>query len=174
MSKNQQTNSRRNYKYRRVSTVEEEDIDDIPQLPQRAMGKNSRARKLGTEISNYVHSIFWICLALFVVKYSDLIRVIRLDDRIILPLLYISFASWIGVMFIVIYLSFFLPCCKKERVDDYNITHPQHIQATLFLTIVSFITFIIAIWPIWGWISIFIAASLLMGAIMIPNFIPNY
>ena len=167
----QQTKHRKHYKYSRVATTEE---DDIPSLPTRGMMKDSRAKKIGNEISTYIHSIFWICLALFVVKYSDLIRVIRLDDRVILPLLYISGLSWCGVTALVIYLSFFLPCCKKFKVDDYNVTHPQHIKATLFLTIVSYVTFVISIWPIWGWISIFIVASILMGLIMVPNFIPNY
>ena len=163
---------RANYKYTQVPT--NEDDVNIQSLPQRGMMNNSRAKRIGTEISNYVHSIFWIALALFVVKYSDLIRVIRLDERVILPFFYIAAASWCGVLSLVIYLSFFLPCCKKQKVDDFNVTHPQHIQATLFLTITSFITFVISIWPIWGWISIFMTASILMGLIMIPNFIPNY
>eukprot|EP00483_Globobulimina_turgida_P006529 UN06539 len=168
--KNQNTKNRINYKYTPVST---EDEDDRPVFIP-GMMKNSRAKRIGNEISTYAHSLFWICLALFVTKYSDLIRVIRLDDRVILPLLYIAGASWLGVVSLVIYLSFFLPCCKKEKVEDFNVTHPQHIHATLFLTIMSYVTFVVSIWPIWGWISVFIAASILMGLIMIPNFIPNY
>ena len=157
MSRNQNLDSRKSYRYKRVPTYDEE--DDI-RLPRSGMMKDSRAKRIGNEISNYVHSIFWICLALFVIKYSDIIRVIRLDDRIILPFIYIAGVSWLGVISLVFYLSFFLPCCKKQKVDDFNVTHPQHIQATLFLTIVTFITFIIGIWPIWGWISILIAISI--------------
>eukprot|EP00484_Ammonia_sp_Unknown_P016628 CAMPEP_0197040170 /NCGR_PEP_ID=MMETSP1384-20130603/16917_1 /TAXON_ID=29189 /ORGANISM="Ammonia sp." /LENGTH=172 /DNA_ID=CAMNT_0042470883 /DNA_START=74 /DNA_END=592 /DNA_ORIENTATION=- len=171
---NQNTKARRNYKYAPVSTVDNDDDDEGLVLPPRAMGHNPRARQIGGEISNYVHSIFWICLALFVVKYTDLIRVIRLDDRVILPLVYIAGVSWCGVLALIIYLSFYLPCCKKLRVDDFNVTHPQHIQATLFLTVVSYISFVAAIWSIWGWLSLLIVGSVLMGLVMIPNFIPNY
>eukprot|EP01084_Bolivina_argentea_P096280 173095_1 len=170
--KNQKTTNRRNYKYTPVSTVDDDD-DDI-RLPTSGIMRDSRAKKIGNEISTYAHSLFWIGLALFVIKYSDLIRVIRLDDRVILPLLYIAGASWMVVISLVVYLSFFLPCCKKERIEDFNVTHPQHIYATLFLTVVSYVTFVISIWPIWGWMSILIGASILMGLIMIPNFIPNY
>ena len=149
-------------------------MDDDPVAPQYSGRNKSRASSIGAEMSTYVHSIFWIACALFVVKYSDLIRVIRLDDRIHLPMLYISLVCWCCVLSIVFFLSFWLPCCRKERVTDYNITHPEHIKATLFLTIVSFITFIIGIWPVWGWMSILMASLILMGLIMIPNFIPNY
>ena len=171
MSNHQQTKNRKKYQYSQLPT---NDDDDDLLIPSGGLSSNSRAKRLGNEISNYVHSLFWIGLALFVIKYSDLIRVIRLDDRVIFPLLCISGACWCGVLSLVIYLSFFLPCCKKQKVDDFNITHPQHIKATLFLTITSYVTFVISIWPIWGWLSILMAASILMGLIMIPNFIPNY
>eukprot|EP01083_Nonionella_stella_P268849 909142_1 len=115
--KNQKTTNRRNYKYTHVSTVDDDD-DDI-RLPTSGIMRDSRAKKIGNEISTYAHSLFWIGLALFVIKYSDLIRVIRLDDRVILPLLYIAVDSWCGVMSYLIYLSFFIPCSKKEKVDDF-------------------------------------------------------
>ena len=175
MSKRQQTKnrSRKNYTYSAVPQFDND--DDITLHSEMGVGMtgNPRAKRLGNEISNYIHSLFWICLALFVIRYSDLIRVIRLDDRILFPLLCISGVSWCGCLLIVTYLTIFLPCCKKVKVDDYNVTHPQYIKGTIFLAITSYITFIVSIWPIWGWMSILIASSILMGLIMIPNFIPN-
>ena len=112
--------NRKDYKYSQVSA---HDIDD--EAVPHSLRRTSRAAKIGGEISNYVHSIFWIALGLFVVKYSDLIRVIRLDDRVHLPVLYISAACWCGVLSIVFYLAFWLPCVRKQRMDDFNISHPQ-------------------------------------------------
>ncbi len=92
-----------------------------------------------------VHSIFWVGLAIFVLIYSDLIRVLRIDPRVIRPLLYLCFMTWAGVLGLVFYLAVFLPCCKGAKVDDYNVTHPEHIKAVLVLTLITFVSFSISI-----------------------------
>ncbi len=82
--------------------------------------------------------------------------------------------TWAGVLGLVFYLAVFLPCCKGAKVDDYNVTHPEHIKAVLVLTLITFVSFSISIWPIWGWISLGIAGSVFMGTVMLANFVPNY
>ena len=187
-----QTTTRRansTHKYSRVSTKEndnENDKDDYydttfdgvnPNLSNLSSGMSSgetRARRWSHKINTLIHSVFWIGLAIFIIQYCDLIRVLRIDERVIKPFLYVAGISWFGVISLFGYLGLWLPIIRKQRIEDYNVTHSNHIKITLVLTGISIFSFIISIWYVWRWISIPITLSLLMGCMMIPNILPNF
>eukprot|EP01084_Bolivina_argentea_P039028 72128_1 len=117
-----------------------------------------------------VMDMFWICVALFVVYYSDLIHVIRSKEQIMVQLFCISAATWIMVVLTVIYLS----CgdlAHRMRVDDSNKTNRVYLLMKGSWMTISAITFVISIWPIWGWISIFIAAPIFWGLVSFNHFL---
>jgi len=154
-------------KYTRVSTVEDMESE------QRPKGERT-GRRLGRKINNLVHSTFWVFLGIFIVIYSDFFRVVRIDKRIIRSLFYVSAFSWLMVSCIMGYLACYVPLWKKQRVDDYYVTHREHILAILLFGSVSMVTFTISVWPVWHWMSIIICVSLVMAQIMAANFVPNY
>ena len=184
------TNTSSKHKYSRIDDFEDDSDNDLsddpndttfdgvtPNLSNINTGfssGNSRTRQLSHKINTWIHSLFWIGLAIFIIQYCDIIRVLRIDERIIVPLLYIAGIAWFGVISLFIYLGLYLPIVKKKRIEDYNVTHGDYIKITLVLTGVSVLTFIMAIWPVWRWMSILITCSLLMGCMMIPNVLPNF
>ena len=66
----------------------------------------------------------------FVVSYSDLLRVLRLDSRPMRPLLYVAGASTAALIALVLYLAFCVPLVQGLRVDDYNVTHPRRVTSS--------------------------------------------
>jgi len=154
--------------YEQVPTVDPDLV--IPTQPFR----ETNARSWAKQINTWVHSLFWIALAIFVIIYCDLVRVLRIDPRIIRPCIYIATAFMSLLFILVFYLTLYLPLCKKLKIEDYNITHPKHIQAIVIISGCTFIMFCAGIWPVWGWMSILITSSLFMGLIMLSNFVPYY
>ncbi|KAM3135497.1 hypothetical protein pb186bvf_012353 [Paramecium bursaria] len=71
-----------------------------------------------------------------------------------------------------IYAAFILPYILKvkEDIEEYN---PQAIQIGAFTGFMSFLTLSIAIWPIWGWLSMPILLALFLGFINTGHFLPN-
>jgi len=71
------------------------------------------------------------------------------------------------------YSAFILPYVLKitEDVETYN---PRIIHLGAFSGFLSFVTLLIAIWPVWGWLSFPMMFVLFLGFLNTAHFLPNH
>lgn len=88
-------------------------------------------------------------------------------------LLRLAEIGFISVICMVIYLTIYLPKVKG-LIDSsaWNVYCPKVVPSIIVISVTSFLLFIRAIWPVWGFFSPFVIGTQLMGAFMVTHFIP--
>ena len=110
-----------------------------------------------------------------VVYYGDMYRVVLHDSRVLRLYLRLAYVCMAGVFSGIFYmaawvkkdapfsssncslLTLFLsqiPLTEKVPVDDFNIYSPKVVQGTVICSLTAFLLFNIALWPVWGWVTL--------------------
>lgn len=102
--------------------------------------------------------------------------------------------SCAGALFL--YLTVWVSCVKKEVIEDFNQSHPKTIMACVALSFAAYLwcvlcspapwrpsrsqlpplppgSLLVAMWPIWGFVSLVIIAVLVMGAVFLVGLLPG-
>jgi len=125
------------------------------------------------KITAYIHTIGWCIGAAFIIYYGDIWRVATIDSRPNIYFLRFGVCELIGLTIVMLYLAIYIPCTEKIRVIDYNKFCPRAVQTGAALGVSSYFCFLIAFWPVWGFVTPFLLIVLYVAAILFPNFIPN-
>ena len=132
--------------------------------------KKERAKKLEV-ISSKMHALFWVILSIMLIVYLDIWKVIMNDTRINRIALNLAVFTFAANIVICLYLTFWLPFVKKVTLP-WEIYCPRMIPTATALGLLCMASSIIAMWPVWGFLSPFIIFFLCLGIMMSTHFIP--
>lgn len=118
-----------------------------------------------------VHATFWVVLALLVAHSTQLVPTALDGSK--------SHSVWIGLglaaaivnLAIMLYLICYLP--RVRGIDlPWEIAAPQLIPAGTIAGGVSFVAFILGLWPAYGLLTPLICGAVGMGVLFSAHFIP--
>jgi len=118
--------------------------------------------------------VLWIGIALAVAKWTRFIPVMTSDDdRIVKPLLYAAMACLGTNTILLAYLTIFLP--RVKGVTDsaaWDVVCPRVVPTMTACGILSFLLFVRATWPVWGFLAPFILGTQAFGFLFALHFVP--
>lgn len=119
----------------------------------------------------YMRNGFWVSLALFVLYYSNFFHHLFLNPKINPLFFEISMTGYTIIVLLIIYSAFILPIFYGiKSLQEYN---PKLIPVGAVVGVISVISLIIAIWPVWGFTSLLIFISLWKGFFSLSVFLPG-
>lgn len=117
-------------------------------------------------------ALFVIALSIAFVYYSNFIKVILNDERVNFICLIVSILGYSVLIGIICYLSFYLPRFGIEP-DQWKSYCPNMIPFASAIGCVSMLLIIIAIWPVYGFLSILLIFTIKLGVIFTIHFAPS-
>lgn len=119
-------------------------------------------------LTNRLHAIVWVALAIVVVYYSNFFLVIWEStkvNRLFFGFTLMSFSVF-GIM--TLYAAFVLP--QNEEIE---VTAPRLVPVASAVGGFCYLCAHIAFWPVWGWYTPAILISLMIGYLMAGTFAPK-
>ena len=99
----------------------------------------------------YIKNGFWVCLSVFVIYYSNFFHHLFLNPNINETFFQISMAGYTMIVMLIIYTTFVLPIFYGiNSIQEYN---PKLIPVGVVVGVVAVISLLIAIWPVWGFLT---------------------
>jgi hypothetical protein len=119
----------------------------------------------------YARNAFWVALAIFVIYYSNFFHNLFRNPNINEFFFEICVAGYTMIVALIIYTTFVLPkFYQAKSIEEYN---PKLIPVGAVVGVVSVISLLVAIWPVWGWTSFLIFISLWKGFFSLSVFLPG-
>eukprot|EP00743_Colponemidia_sp_Colp-15_P006506 GILK01007005.1.p1 GENE.GILK01007005.1~~GILK01007005.1.p1 ORF type:complete len:201 (+),score=26.18 GILK01007005.1:280-882(+) len=161
-------------KYERVATEEHED-GEIRAEDER-MAERERRKKIWVDRLNWMsvkaHASFWVVAASSVIYYTNFFRVIWEHPNVNYLFFRLGLMG-LGInIAIIFYLSIYLPYIARVE-EEWDIYCPRVIPVATVVGISNSICFSVALWPVWGWVTLIILAVLFMGLMMTAHFLPS-
>jgi hypothetical protein len=123
-------------------------------------------------IERKLFALITVSLAIFTIYYSNFFKNLFHNENINTPYFYIAMALYIGALAIFFYLCVYLPHFKNIEDDQWDTYCPNAIPTATLCGVLAMITVIIAIYPVWGLLSIPMLLIMKLGLVMFVNFIP--
>jgi hypothetical protein len=149
------------HKYSNVDPIEKKNLSSSDQI--------SKANDQWSKIRSKIEAVVWVVVFFVVYHKTRIIKEMFTNPKInqlFLKLFLVGF----GVNFmIIIFVAVVLPLWGFDRYEDYSS------QITPFgsvIMLISFLSAIISVYPVYGILSILIIPILGMGFLMISQFIP--
>lgn len=60
------------------------------------------------------------------------------------------------------------------KTQDYLESVPGLIYAATGLMVLTYVTFTVAVWPVWGFLSLVITTTNLIALFLLPTFLPDF
>lgn len=160
---------RRRDGYTRVPSNGDDGVGDTSRQQRILQDQAARERRIG-QISSKLHALLWVGLSVAVVMYTDIIHVSLHDKRVRTFFLAIGIACNIAALIIFLYLVCWLSYIK--RIDKWDVHSPKAIPFATGCGVLSIIAYIIALWPIYGFLTPFLIGILTFGTIFSVILIP--
>lgn len=129
------------------------------------------SEQLGDKIIMYMRNAFWVVVGGFTLYFSNFFHHLFRNPNINELFFEISVAGYTIVFGLMIFSSFIMPRISgKTNIEDYN---PRLVSVGAVVGLVSVISLIIAIWPVWGWYSLPIFIGLWKGFFSLSVFLPS-
>jgi len=130
-------------------------------------------RRIRTQhISSLMHSIGWVAAAFAVIYFTDLLNVVRYDQRLNRSFLLMGFTSMGILLGVVGYLALWVPLRASRPILDLAQYAPRAVMGGAISGVATFVFFTIALWPIWSFITLPIMIILSFAACLGPNLLP--
>jgi len=168
----------RNYKY---STVPLEDPTSLPpahaadfsgaasETPTSDDANSTQRRARVEKITNIMHSAVLCGLAGFLLYYTDMWLVLTTDPRLNRTPFYIALACVTGVMIIFVYATAVLPFVASRPVNEHLSHTSPIVQVATALGVTSYVCFVIALWPVWRFVTLILVLVIYMAFLLAPN-----
>ena len=147
---------------------EDENLDERPKLEIFA----HKLYKIFEIIEQYVYAFCSICLACYIIYYTNFFYNLYFNDKIDRIYQFFSLIFFIMTISIFCYLSFYLPL-KGKSDEEIDKEMDNIIPYCTIIGIFAIITLIISVWDIYYYYSIPIVLSILWAFIMTANFAPR-
>ena len=116
----------------------------------------------------------WVVLAVIVERSTSFLSTLWSSPDANRTLLRISGAGTLAVLGMILYLTVYLPRVKG-LVDSsaWSVYCPKVLPSIAAVGLASYIIFLRATWPVWGFLSPLISGSQFMGILMVLHFVPS-
>ena len=139
--------------------------------PQKDFEREERKRKwVGrlTRMGDHAHHLFWMAAAIAVLYYSNFFTVIFTHSGVN-PLFFALTLMGFGIFAsMTLYALFGLP-----RDEDIEVVAPRLIPTATAIGFTTFMSALIAFWPVWGWYTPLMLVVMLMGYLMSGQVMPG-
>lgn len=126
---------------------------------------------------NIIHSIAWLIAAIVIIYYYDLYNVLfKLDQRLNIQSLYIALFTLLALILDILYIMFFVQNdrSKDNNTNDLMSMAPYTIYIAALTSVLTCLSFIITLWPIYTYMSIPIVFICSMATVLSTNFITSF
>lgn len=130
-------------------------------------------KSIGHRISDKIHALIWIAMALFTGKQSRTAHMILSSEIPIRPLLHISITQITINTILMMYLGIYLPKIKGLKDPEaWSVYCPRIIPFMTANGLVCAFTLTRSLWPAWGFLTPFILGIECIGLLFATQFIP--
>eukprot|EP00347_Sterkiella_histriomuscorum_P020286 403338390 len=169
--------------YAKVDTQEHnqnafEDENEEFELTERqikALKREARKRKWVRRfhmVNDRGQALCWITACAFMIYKTNFFRQVWENPH---KVTFFFDLAMIGIginIAFMLYMTVYLPYIKRIN-EDFETYCPQLIPVVTVIGIVSFFSLLIALWPIWGWLTPIMMFILFMGYTMLLMFLPG-
>jgi len=120
-------------------------------------------------------SLVWVVAAYFLARWTNFYTTLWSSDQLNRVLLRIAFMGFGIAVAMILYLTLYLP--KVKGLSDssaWSVYCPKVIPTIGVISIVTYLIFLRALWPVWGFLAPVISGTELMAMVMATNFIPVF
>lgn len=118
--------------------------------------------------------VTWVFLAITVARWTSFYSKLWSSTDANRILLRISGAGTVAVLAMILYLTVYLPRVKGLLESSAWTVYCPKVLPTMAATgVTSYLLFLRATWPIWGFFSPLISGTQFMGILMVLHFIPS-
>lgn len=75
---------------------------------------------------------------------------------------------------VVVYLAFYVPLVDGVSLDDLQSHCPNAVFGGMISGVVMLLSFTVALWPVWGWLTPLIVATFGIAGLLSTNFLPSF
>ena len=116
----------------------------------------------------------WVLLASFVARWTSFFGVLWSSHEIHRNLLRLSGVGLLIVLGLILYLTVYLPRVKGlSDSSAWEIYCPRVLPSMAVVGILSYLFFLRATWPIWGFLAPLVSGTQFMGILMSLHFVPS-
>ncbi len=123
---------------------------------------------------SHVFSVAWVILAVTVSRWTSFYSTLWSSTDANRMLLRICGAGTMAVLGMIIYLTLYLPRVKGLADSSaWSVYCPKVIPTMAAVGLASYLVFLRAMWPVWGFFAPLISGTQVMGILMVLHFIPS-
>ncbi|CAN6456139.1 unnamed protein product [Victoria cruziana] len=135
----------------------------------------SRPQSPRVGVSGVLEFVFWILSSAFIIYYGDgrsnFVSMLLWDTRIKRVALNLGFIFISLNCAIVVYTMWWR---IKQEDETFDASTSTAVQIVVMIGILSFLTFSVALWPIWSYLTLPLLLTLLMAFIAVSQHIPPF
>ena len=136
---------------------------------------NSPTRSRGERLEDKCVALGWVIVAVLLARWTDFFSIVWNDDRLNRTLLRVAFGGFTIVVTLFLYLSVYLPRIKGlSDPSVWGVYCPKVVPIMGLTGVLTYLVFIRALWPLWGFLAPIISGTELMGILMASHFIPVF
>ena len=138
-------------------------------------GTSSPTRSRGERLEDKCVALGWVIVAVLLARWTDFFSIVWNDDRLNRTLLRVAFGGFTIVVTLFLYLSVYLPRIKGlSDPSVWGVYCPKVVPIMGLTGVLTYLVFIRALWPLWGFLAPIISGTELMGILMASHFIPVF
>jgi hypothetical protein len=119
----------------------------------------------------YLRNAFWLAVGVITIYYSNFFHHLFRNPNINDLFFQISIAGYTIIISLMLFTTFIMPrIAGTDNVEEYN---PKLVSIGAVVGLVSVISLLVAIWPVWGWWSLGIFISIWKGFFSLAVFLPG-
>jgi len=152
--------------YGRLERSESEDATTAP------LSSRPPRRTVSEKMQDKLEAFLWVMVASIVTSYSWN-TILSSENKVNTILLQLAILLIVMNVTLLAYLLIYLPRCKGLTDSSaWPVYCPRVVPSMIVLAIVSFLLFVRATWPVWGFLAPLILAVQALGAIYALQFVP--
>lgn len=132
-------------------------------------------RSQGERLEEKGVALVWLVVALVLARWTNFFPIVWSDPRLNRTLLRVAGGGFILVLALFSYLTLYLP--KIKGLSDpsvWGVYCPKVFPGLLLACTVTYLIFVRALWPLWGFWAPLLSGTEIMGILMSFHFIPVF
>jgi len=163
--------------YRRVSQSEEsaESESESSEFVTTAT-TSTFTRSRGERLEDKFVALGWVIVAVLLAQWTDFFAIVWGDERLNRTLLKVAAGGFVLVVTLVLYLAVYLPKIKglPSDLSLWGVYCPKVLPVLCVTGFATYLLFVRALWPLWGFMAPLISGTEIMGMLMAMHFVPTF
>jgi hypothetical protein len=133
-------------------------------------------RSRGERLEDKCVALGWVIVAVLLAQWTDFCFILWRDERLNRTLLKISSGGCLVVVTLFLYLALYLPKIKglPSDLSVWGVYCPKVLPVMCVTGFATYLVFVRALWPLWGFMAPLISGTEIMGMIMALHFVPTF